>query len=167
MSYPKIRTDFAQIPSPCYVLDQARLRENLELLRRVQREAGVKIICALKGFSFWRAFPQVRRYLPGATASSLHEAMLASSEMGGELHVYAPAYGDDDGGYMNGASYYYCKEPRRAFAVITLSAGASRTVALQEASTSSTNDYRHIAVFRAPDPTYASPGIAEAGWGVV
>jgi hypothetical protein len=78
-----------------------------------------------------------------------------------------PAYGDDDGGYMNGASYYYCKEPRRAFAVITLSAGASRTVALQEASTSSTNDYRHIAVFRAPDPTYASPGIAEAGWGVV
>jgi carboxynorspermidine decarboxylase len=96
MSYPKIRTDFAQIPSPCYVLDQARLRENLELLRRVQREAGVKIICALKGFSFWRAFPQVRRYLPGATASSLHEAMLASSEMGGELHVYAPAYGDDE-----------------------------------------------------------------------
>lgn len=96
MAYPKIRTDFSQVPSPCYVLDQARLRENLELLSRVQRESGAKIICALKGFSFWRAFPQVRGYLPGATASSLNETLLASREMGGELHVYAPAYGDGE-----------------------------------------------------------------------
>lgn len=96
MAYPKIRTDFDQVPSPCYVLDQARLRENLELLARVQRESGAKIICALKGFSFWRSFPLVRQYLPGATASSLNEALLASGEMGGELHVYAPAYGDGE-----------------------------------------------------------------------
>ena len=100
MAYPKIRTDFSQVPSPCYVLDQARLRANLELLSRVQRETGAKIICALKGFSFWRAFPQVRGYLPGATASSLNEALLASREMGGELHVYAPAYGDGEIGFL-------------------------------------------------------------------
>jgi carboxynorspermidine decarboxylase len=96
MAYPEIRTDFAQVPSPCYVLDQSRLRANLELLARVQRESGAKIICALKGYSFWRSFPLVREYLAGATASSLNEALLASREMGGELHVYAPAYGDDE-----------------------------------------------------------------------
>lgn len=96
MAYPTIRTDFSRVPSPCYVLDQARLRENLERLARVQRESGAKVICALKGFSFWRSFPMVGQYLSGATASSLNEAILASSEMGGELHVYAPGYADDE-----------------------------------------------------------------------
>jgi len=75
MAYPEIRTDFAQVPSPCYVLDQSRLRANLELLARVQRESGAKIICALKGYSFWRSFPLVREYLAGATASSLNEVL--------------------------------------------------------------------------------------------
>lgn len=96
MPYPKISTDFSQVPSPCYVLEEARLRANLERLARVQREAGVKIICALKGFSMWSTFPLVRQYLPGATASSLNEALLASREMGGEVHVYAPVYRDDE-----------------------------------------------------------------------
>jgi carboxynorspermidine decarboxylase len=34
----------------------------------------------------------VRQYLPGATASSLNEALLAKYEFGREVHVYAPAY---------------------------------------------------------------------------
>ena len=96
MSYPTIRTDFSQVPAPCYVLEEARLRANLELLARVSRESGAKIICALKGYSFWRSFPLVRQYLPGATASSLNEARLAREEMGGEVHVYAPAYAPDE-----------------------------------------------------------------------
>lgn len=96
MPYPKINIDYSQVPSPCYVLEEARLRANLELLARVQREAGVKIICALKGFSMWSTFPLVRQYLPGATASSLNEALLARQEMGGEVHVYAPVYRSDE-----------------------------------------------------------------------
>jgi len=100
MTYPTIGTDFAQVPSPCYVMEEARLRANLALLKRVADEADVKIICALKGFSFWRAFPLVRQYLVGATASSLNEALLASQELGGELHVYAPAYGDGEIGQI-------------------------------------------------------------------
>ncbi|NLB63455.1 MAG: carboxynorspermidine decarboxylase [Fibrobacter sp.] len=96
MAYPSIAIDFSQVPSPCYVLEMARLRQNLEILDRVQKEAGVKIICALKGFSFWSSFPLVRQYLPGCTASSLNEARLASEEFGGEVHVYAPAYADDE-----------------------------------------------------------------------
>ena len=64
------------IPSPCFVLEEAKLQRNLELLAQVQREAGIKIILALKGFAMFSAFPLIRQYLPGTTASSLHEAML-------------------------------------------------------------------------------------------
>jgi len=100
MAYPQIRTDFTKVPAPCYVLDEARLRANLLLLDRVQKEAGVKVICALKGYSFWRSFSLVREYLPGATASSLNEALLAHGEMKGEVHVYAPAYAPEEMGQI-------------------------------------------------------------------
>ena len=68
--------DYAQLPSPCYVLDEARLRRNLLVLRSIQEETGVKIILAFKGFAMWSTFPLIRQYLAGATASSLHEARL-------------------------------------------------------------------------------------------
>ena len=82
------RTD---IPSPCYVLEEAKLVNNLALMKRVQDESGVRIILALKGFSMWSVFDIVKQYLHGATASSVWEAKLAS-EMGKEVHAYAPAY---------------------------------------------------------------------------
>jgi carboxynorspermidine decarboxylase len=84
--------DISKIPSPCFVLDEARLRANLQLIDRVQREAGVSVILAFKGFAMWSAFPLVRQYLPGATASSLHEARLCFEEMGVKAHTYAAAY---------------------------------------------------------------------------
>jgi len=80
------------IPSPCYVLEENLLISNLELLKRVQKEAGIEIICALKGFSFYHEFPLVKQYLAGATSSSLHEARLAFEDMGVKPHVYSPAY---------------------------------------------------------------------------
>ena len=83
---------YPSIPSPCYVLEENLLISNLELLKRVQKEAGIEIICALKGFSFYHEFPLVKQYLAGATASSLHEARLAFEEMGVKPHVYSPAY---------------------------------------------------------------------------
>ena len=83
---------YPSIPSPCYVLEENLLLANLELLQRVQKEAGIEIICALKGFSFYHEFPLVKQYLAGATASSLHEARLAFEEMGVKPHVYSPAY---------------------------------------------------------------------------
>ncbi len=84
--------DYSQIPSPCFVLDEAALRSNLELLNEVQQQAGVSIILAFKGFAMWSAFPLVRRYLSGATASSLHEAQLCVEEMHCKAHTYAPVY---------------------------------------------------------------------------
>jgi carboxynorspermidine decarboxylase len=88
--------NYADIPSPCFVLDEAKLRRNLELLRNVQDEAGVEIICALKGFAMFSTFPLVSRYLSGATASSLNEAKLIVNEWGTKAHTYAPAYRDDE-----------------------------------------------------------------------
>ena len=88
--------DIQQIPSPCYVLDEALLRKNLQLIDRVQKEAGISIILAFKGFAMWSVFPIVREYLPGATASSLHEAQLCYEEMGVKAHSYAVAYRPDE-----------------------------------------------------------------------
>lgn len=83
---------YPEISSPAYVLEESLLINNLKLLQRVQQEAGVEIICALKGFSFYHVFPTVKQYLGGATASSLHEARLAFEEMGKKCHAYTPAY---------------------------------------------------------------------------
>ncbi|MHA8066169.1 carboxynorspermidine decarboxylase [Aquirufa sp. ROCK2-A2] len=85
-------TIYSEIPSPCYVLEESLLIKNLELLKYVQEQAGIEIICALKGFSFYHEFPLVKNYLAGATASSLNEARLAFEEMGVKAHIYAPAY---------------------------------------------------------------------------
>lgn len=84
--------DIKKIPSPSFVLDESRLRQNLELINRVQKEAGVSVILAFKGFAMWSAFPLVRQYLPGATASSLNEARLCFEEMKVKAHTYAVAY---------------------------------------------------------------------------
>ncbi len=84
--------DFANIPSPCYVLEEKLLRKNLELLKWVQEESGAEIILALKGFSMYKTFPMVKQYLAGATASSLNEARLIFEEMQCHAHTYAPAY---------------------------------------------------------------------------
>ncbi|MBP6386175.1 MAG: carboxynorspermidine decarboxylase [Pseudarcicella sp.] len=84
--------DISKTPSPCYVLDESLLRKNLALLNKVQTEANIDIICALKGFSMFSTFPMVRQYLSGATASSLNEARLCFEEMKSKAHVYSPAY---------------------------------------------------------------------------
>lgn len=90
------------IPSPCYVCEEEKLEKNLKLMARVQAEAGVDIILALKGFSMWSTFPLVGQYLQGCTASSVWEAKLARYEMGDkfaegrEVHAYSPAYKQQD-----------------------------------------------------------------------
>lgn len=86
--------DISRIPTPCYVLEEEKLRANLNLMEEVQRASGGKIILALKGYAMWSTFPIIREVLHGCTASSLNEARLAAEEFGKEVHVYAPAYTD-------------------------------------------------------------------------
>lgn len=88
--------NYNQIPSPCFVLDEVKFRNNLELLRSIKDQAGIEIILAFKAFAMWSAFPIVREYIPCSTASSLAEARLAFEEMGSPAHTYAPAYSDKE-----------------------------------------------------------------------
>ncbi|MCF2493232.1 carboxynorspermidine decarboxylase [Dyadobacter chenhuakuii] len=88
--------DYNEIPSPCFVLDETLLRQNLSLIDSVQQAAGCKIILALKGFSMFSAFPIVKEYLSGATASSLNEVKLINDFMGYQAHTYMPAYLDNE-----------------------------------------------------------------------
>ncbi len=88
----------ANIPSPCFVLEESLLERNLAIFERVQREAPVKVMLALKGYSLFHSFPMIRPVLAGASASSLWEAQLAAEEFRKEVHVYATAYRDQDFG---------------------------------------------------------------------
>ena len=84
------------LPSPAFILDEKLLIKNLELISRVQNEAGIEIILALKAFALWHVFPLVRKYLRGAAASSLNEARLIYEEMGCKAHTYCVAYKPDE-----------------------------------------------------------------------
>lgn len=84
--------DYSQIPSPCYIIDEERFRNNLKLIRKVADESGAEIILAFKGFAMWGVFPVFREYFSGASASSPHEARLSFEELGSRAHTYSPVY---------------------------------------------------------------------------
>ena len=88
--------DLARVPAPAFVVDLARLRRNLAHLAEVKRRAGCRILLAQKGFSLWAAYPIIREYLDGTCSSGPWEAMLAREKFGGEIHVYSPAFTDED-----------------------------------------------------------------------
>jgi len=90
--------DFNALPTPCYVVDERLLIKNLEILKTVIERTGCKILLAQKGFSMFSTYPLIGKYLNGTTASSLFEARLGYEEMGKEVHIFSPAYIDDDFG---------------------------------------------------------------------
>jgi len=87
--------DFNKIPTPCYVIDELLLRNNLELIRNVKEAAAVDILVAFKAFSNWGVFPIFKEYGFGASASSMNEARLAFEELGVKAHTYSPAFEDN------------------------------------------------------------------------
>ena len=85
-----------QVPTPAYVIDEAKLVHNLEILKSVQDRTGCKVLLAQKAFSMYATYPLISQYLAGTTASGLYEAKLGREEFGGEVHVFAPAFKDAD-----------------------------------------------------------------------
>jgi carboxynorspermidine decarboxylase len=85
-----------KVPSPCFLIDEAKLAENLAILGEVQQEANVCILFALKAYALWKSFPLIRRTLVGACAGSLFEVRLAREKLGGEVHTYSPAFRDEE-----------------------------------------------------------------------
>lgn len=85
-----------RIATPCYVIDEAKVRRNLAILDQVQERTGCRILLALKAFAMFSLFPLIRRTLQGVCASSPHEARLGREEFGGEVHTFAAGYSDAD-----------------------------------------------------------------------
>jgi carboxynorspermidine decarboxylase len=88
--------NYQKVPSPSYVIDEERFRQNLSLIRHVSEESEAEIILAFKGFAMWGVFPILKEYISGAAASSLSEARLCFEEIGARAHTYCPVYRESD-----------------------------------------------------------------------
>jgi carboxynorspermidine decarboxylase len=86
----------AELPTPCFVISEARLLHNLRRVAELRALSGAKVVLALKCFSTWGAFDVMRPYLDGTTASSPYEARLGYETFGGETHAYGVAFSADD-----------------------------------------------------------------------
>lgn len=88
--------DLNRVPSPCFVVDAAKVEANLQILKDVSDRSGAKVLAALKAFSMFSLAPLVRQYLPGTCASGIYEARLAREEYGGEVATFCAGYKDSD-----------------------------------------------------------------------
>ena len=95
---------FEEVRSPMYIVEEAKLRRNLQLIASVATSADVEIILAFKAFALWKTFPIFKEYIRSTTASSLSEAKLAFEEFGSRAHTYSPAYTDDEIGEIANCS---------------------------------------------------------------
>ena len=93
------RETYDGVTTPIYIIEEERLRGNLELISDVARRADVEIILAFKAFALWKTFPIFREYISSTTASSLAEARLAFEKFGRlslEVPMIKPIVRDDD-----------------------------------------------------------------------
>ncbi len=88
--------DINAVKTPCYVVDEKKLIENLEILKGVMDRTGCKILLAQKAFSMYSVYPLLSQYLNGTTASGLFEAKLGRENFGKEVHVFSPAYTEEE-----------------------------------------------------------------------
>ena len=86
----------SELRTPYFVVDEAALRRNLAILDQVQQQAGCKILLAQKAFSMFACYPLLSQHLAGSTASGLYEARLGREHFPGEVHVFSPAYREDE-----------------------------------------------------------------------
>lgn len=93
--FPEEITDKVE-STPCFLVSEAPLRRNLEVLARVKEETGAKILIALKAFAMPRTFPIIKEYLDGVCASGPIEAELGREFFGKEVHTFGPAYSEED-----------------------------------------------------------------------
>ncbi|XCN71675.1 MAG: carboxynorspermidine decarboxylase [Candidatus Electrothrix aestuarii] len=85
-----------KLATPYYLIDEARILENLERIQSVREQAGVRSVLALKCFSTWPVFGLMRQYMDGTTSSSLYEARLGYEEFGKEVHAYSVAFTEEE-----------------------------------------------------------------------
>ena len=65
--------EFAALPTPCYLLDEAALTRGAEILGRLAQRTGCRVLLAQKAFSNYDLYPLLAPHLAGTEASGLFE----------------------------------------------------------------------------------------------
>lgn len=84
-----------QYRTPYYIVSENKLRRNLELLKTVEKRAGVKIIMAFKANALWKTFGIISEYFTSSAASSVNEMRLSLDYLGNDVHAYCPVFTDE------------------------------------------------------------------------
>ena len=84
------------IPAPYFLIEEKKLLHNLNILRTIADEAGCKILLAQKAYSIYQTYPLLAQYLAGSAASGVYEAKLGRDYFSGEVHVFSPAFREED-----------------------------------------------------------------------
>lgn len=82
--------------TPCYIIDEKKLIQNLEILHGVEERTGCKILLAQKAFSCYHLYPLIAQYVSGTASSGLYEARLGFECMGKENHVFSAGYRESE-----------------------------------------------------------------------
>ena len=58
------------LPTPCYVADEKKLKENLRILQKLEKDTGCHVLLAQKAFSMFSLYPMIGTFISGTTAST-------------------------------------------------------------------------------------------------
>ena len=90
------------LETPYFVCDAGKLRENCEIVAELRKQAGAKVLFAIKSFTMCGIFRYMAPHFDGVVASSLYEARLARDHFRSgpddhrEVHTYSPGFRDVD-----------------------------------------------------------------------
>lgn len=87
--------DAEKVKTPCYIIDTDKLTANFKTIEEKADKAGLSLLMAMKGFPLAQAFPFIKPFVEGVSASGLFEAKLGS-RLGKEVHIHTPAYKAED-----------------------------------------------------------------------
>lgn len=85
-----------KIDTPYYLIKEANLLYNLNVVKSLRDYSGIKILLATKCFATWSVFPFIKNYIDGTTSSSYYELLLGHQEFGKEKHIYSVGYKEDE-----------------------------------------------------------------------
>ncbi len=93
---PASTLDPKKIKSAAFVIEEDLLRHNLERLKYIKDQTGCKMFQALKTWATWPLFSITKKYLDGTEVSSLNEAKLGYEKFNRSVHMFAPAYKEEE-----------------------------------------------------------------------
>lgn len=90
------RKFISAVETPCYVIDEEKIIDNIRILAGVEERTGAHILLAQKAFSCYHLYPLIAEYVSGTACSGLYEARLGYECMGRENHVFSAAYRENE-----------------------------------------------------------------------